>query len=85
MTETSKLVPPRSQVTTWSIPAAAPTATQAATPAAGPEAARPSGRRLASETVIEPPPEWTSSNGTRMPIARSVLSRSSMPPSAPET
>jgi hypothetical protein len=84
-TETSNDVPPMSQVMRWSMPVAAPTSTDAATPAAGPESARPSGWRRASATVIDPPAELTSSSGTGSPRRASSASRSSMPPSAPDT
>jgi hypothetical protein len=60
-------------------------ATAAATPAAGPDMARPRGRRRASPTVMEPPPECTRSSGLWSPGCLSSSSSSSMPANAPET
>ena len=72
-----------SQVMARSHRARSATATAAATPAAGPDAASRIGTRRASSTVIEPPPECTSSTGARSPSEARRAASPSTPASAP--
>jgi hypothetical protein len=59
ISETSKLVPPTSPVTTFGNPADVAMCAAAITPAAGPDSAVRTGRAFAISTVITPPLDWT--------------------------